>query len=364
MLNAHDFCSPSQLDLRYSCPGSVRLQRNLIGTGEAAATDYATEGTKKHDQVREWRGKPGSPAEVPDDVVWVIGKVIELTEKYSTIPEAIILDEYQIDLSDLGISGGTEGCRVDLLIVVPGRKAVLIDYKFGVMYVPRPKYNWQMKAYSAGIFRSYGVSEIEVLILQPNTSEEFMVKTDFFYAPEIKEFESQIKEIVEKTKREDAPLVRGAHCSYGFCRSRGICPLWRDAYLSMPTHMTVAAHLKNIGPEQRRELYENLVAAETWCKKARATAEMMAINKDIDIDGYEVAPGRKTRVWGRDEEEVAGILITLMRNLSKQTEVWTLKSPAEIESAIGKSKLVKDTITPLIVFKEGNPCLKKKGLEQ
>jgi CRISPR/Cas system-associated exonuclease Cas4 (RecB family) len=359
----HDYCSPSQIDLRYHCPGSVRLQQNQISTGQLVESESASEGTLKHAQANKWRSKPGIPAEVSDDVLWVIERANEILGPYITVADTIILEEYQIDLSDLGISGGKEGCRIDLALVVPGRKAIIIDYKFGVTWVLRPKYNWQMKAYAVGVYRAFGVSEIEAIILQPNTDEEYRVKIDTFYPPEISHFETQIKEIVEKTKLPDAPLVRGDHCTYGYCKVRDICPLWRDAYLSLPVHTTLAVHLKNISPEMRAKLYEDVTAAEAWCKKARHIIEGLAIEGEIDVHGYEIGTGRKTREWGKSNEEIESALVGLMQTLGKKTDIFTLKSPAEIESGLGKSKAVKEAINPLVLYKEGKPTLKKKGFE-
>jgi hypothetical protein len=362
----HDLCSPSKLDLRYSCPGSARMEKELIGTGRSAVSEPASEGARKHDLVTAWRSKAGHPSDIDHDVAWTIEEVIRIISDYIEVPEVIVVDEYQIDLTDLGISGGKEGCRIDLLIVIPGRKAIIVDYKFGVMWVPRPKYNWQMKAYAVGAFRAFGVTEIEVIILQPNTDEEYQVKSDYFYAPEITAFEADIKEIVAKTKDPAAPLVRGGHCTYGFCKAKDTCPLWRNAYLELPVHTTVAAHLKNISPVQRKELYENILAAESWCKKARSVVELLAINNEIDVDGYEIGAGRKTRDWGKPDQDVRVALSTLAATMKRQIALYhpeQLKSPAEIEAELGKSKVVKETLKPLVIYKDGKPCLKKKAVE-
>jgi Protein of unknown function (DUF2800) len=359
----HDLCSPSRLDLRYFCPGSARMEQQLSGTGKSHVPDFTSEGTRKHGLVQRCRDEtvPGED-DLGYDVQWVIDKVREIADPYAEVPDHIIVDEYQIDLADLGITGGKEGCRIDLLVVVPGRKALIIDYKFGVMYVPRPKYNWQMKAYAVGVFRAFGVSEIEVIILQPNTDEQYQVKTDFFYAQEIDGFERDIKAIVAGTKAPDAPVVRGDHCTSGFCRARDTCPLWRDAYLALPVHTTVAAHLKNISPEQRKILYENVVAAKSWCEKARSVVELLAINGEIEIDGYEIGTGRKSREWA-SSDVVAKKVIDLAKTLGKECSPYALKSPAEIEAELGKSKAVKEALQPLVIYKEGKPALKKKAVE-
>lgn len=366
MQPTHDYCSPSQLDLRYFCPGSVNLQKQMISTGKNVESEAASEGTKKHAFMQMWRGNKDLPQNIPDDVIWCLTEVLDITDPFANLPDCIILEEYQIDLSVLGISGGKEGCRIDLLIVIPGHKAIMIDYKFGSTYVPRPKYNWQMKAYAVGIFLAFGVLELEVIILQPNTSEEYQRKSDFFYIADAESFQNQITEIVAKTKQEDAPLIRGEHCTYSYCKSKDICPLWRNAFLALPTYLTVAAHIQNISPEQRKELYENVMAAEAWCKKAKDTIAAMAINDGIEIEGYEIGSGRKTRAWNGSDEKIGFMLMELAEDLGQKFDPMnpaTLKSPAEIEEQLGKSKLVKQKINPFIIYKEGKPTLKKKEAE-
>lgn len=360
---AHDYCSPSQLDLRYFCPGSVNLQKQMVSSGKIVEKDFALDGTKKHAAMQMWRGKKEPPSDIPDDVIWTLTELLAITEPYADIPESMILDEYQIDLTSLGISGGKEGCRIDLLIVVPGRKAILVDYKFGLGYVPRPRYNWQMKAYAVGVFDAFGISELEVVILQPNAPEEYQKKSDFFYATDIEGFKAQIKQIVDKTKDPEAPLVRGEHCSYGFCKCKDICPLWRNAFLALPTYLTVAAHIINISPAQRKELYENVTAAEQWCKKAKETIAAMALNNEIEIDGWEIGAGKKTRLWNEPDENISAAVVGLARQMGKQINPYQIKSPSEVETELGRSKIVKQAIAPLVIYKEGKPTLKKKENE-
>lgn len=359
-----DLCSPSQLDLRYRCPGSVRLQLSMVSSGKSAESPEAAEGTKKHDLCLEYFMKPGRPAEMPDDALWILERAHEIALLYAEVEGTLFLKEYQIDLSDLGILGGKEGCRIDLLIVIPGRKAVIVDYKFGVHYVPPPKYNWQMKGYAVGVFRSFGVSEIEVIILQPNIDEKYQQRSGFFYAEDISEFEKSIREIVERTKAISAPLVRGEHCVWGFCKARGICSQWRDVFLSLPIHTTIAAHIKNISPAERATLYENIKAAAAWCNTARDTIEAIAVNEGLEFEGYEIGTGRKTRTWAKPDEEVEAALKRLFEICKSGFPIYEIVSPGEVEKILGKSKKVKEIINPLIMYVEGKPCLKKKASEE
>jgi len=358
----HDYCSPSKLALRYHCPGSVNLEKELIGTGEqeVSLSQAASEGTRKHEIISHiLQGKMPIDS-APDDVATAYAATTEILSELRETNGYLEICEYQVDLSPLGISGGTEGCRCDLIAVVPGYRAVLIDFKFGIGRVEAPRYNWQMKAYAWAVWKAFGVTELLSVIIQPNTDEEYMLKMDCFNSGELEEIGPVIKEIVDKANGFDAPIVRGNHCTQYFCRCKEVCPAWRDSYLAMPEHLTIAAHLKQISPEKRQELYENVIAADAWISKARATIETMAIAGDIEITGWEVGAGRKTREWGKPEIEIELSLRELMSETDKTINIYhpqELLSPAEVEKEFGKLKKVKEKIEPLLIFKMGKPKL-------
>ena len=348
----HGYFSPSQLELRFRCPGSVGLYEQLPEDSENAKTAASTLGTEKHELAARLRSgaaelEPGTP----DDVVFCLQKIGELVD---TLPlGATLVDEYQVDLKYLGIDPGSEGCRVDFLAVIPGSFAIVADYKFGAVKVDPPKYNFQMRGYCAGVARAFGVPEVQCVILQPNIDEESRSRSCVFTASELLDAETEIMKIVTDAQAPNAPLVRGEHCGDCFCRARPVCPLWRDAFLAIPQNTPVERFMQTLSPAKRREIYENLLAASKFCEKAIEAVKELAVLGSLEIDGYTVAEGRKTREW-RDDAFVIEELTTFAasRGLEPSSVIVPI-SPAKAEKLFGK------TIDRMVEFKYGSPILKK-----
>jgi hypothetical protein len=375
----HDWCSPSQLTRRYHCPGSVRLEQKAITTDGSGSSEAATRGTVLHyftdmllsqgnvDALRGHTEYNPTPADM-HDVRWCAEQVNEIIEELQTeYPDAKIIDvgEKQLDLSALGISGGKVGNRVDRLIVVPGVLAVLVDYKFGQGFVPSPPYNWQFKAYAWGVMEAYGGHAVRAIKLQPATDEEYRRTEGLFTPSEVERFGTDIAEIVARTKEIDAPLCRGAHCTFCGAKNRN-CPLWKDAFLSIPSHLDVTAHLERISPVERGQLYSNLKAAESFVAGMIKKLVAYTLDKELEFHGYEIGPGRGSRAWTDDDKAMAA-LVELAKDKEKDPDEVVVPpvpakpvSPSEAEKVLGKAKAVKAALSPLIVNVHGKPTLKKK----
>jgi hypothetical protein len=359
-----DLCSPSQLNLRFCCPGSANLQKTLP-KGSGAKSAPAERGTKLHevfasvlsgDNISDFNLLP----EDESAVEWCLGKVREnILFRFEEPP--IMQLEYQIDLSELGIFGGKEGCRIDLFFVIPGIGSIFIDEKYGVSYTPPPKYNWQFKAYAWGLWKAFG-GNVEAIKMQPAADEGKEYQTHLFEDWEFGKIGGDIKAIVEKTRVLDAPLVRGPHCTRLFCKCQDVCPLWRQAVLEIPQGITVKTHLEAISPADRRDLYENLTVASKWVENAIGLITALALSEGMAIEGYEARDGRKAYSW-KDETEAERKLRDFCIEKSKDTELLVdpahLKSKSEIEKVIGKSESAKALIQELIEEIPGNKVLKR-----
>lgn len=352
-MKTHGYFTPSQLELRFRCPGSVALDKELPEEPEDEGSPDALLGRQKHEIARKLRaGEIQLEPATPDDVVFCKQKTDEILAGLP--PDATVVAEYQIDLRYLGIDPGTEGCRVDFLAVVPGRFAVVADDKYGAMRVDNPKYNWQMKGYCAGVARAFGVPEVQCIILQPNIDEESRFRSCVFTAAELTEAEDGIKEIIVAALKPGAPLVRGEHCGDCFCKCRPTCPLYRDAFLAIPQSTPVEKFMSALSPEKRRELYENLLAANKFTEKAIEAVKAVVVAGKMNIEGYEVADGKKTRIWKSNGFAMSELeTLAATKGLEKDAVVQPI-TPAAAEKLFGKKVL-----EPLIEYKVGNPVLKK-----
>jgi hypothetical protein len=349
----HGYYTPSKLDLRYHCPGSAALESALPEEDDATSA-AAQAGRDLHDLSRRLRtGELEFGPEIPDAVVFCKQQTDEIIAGLPA--DVTVIAEYQIDLSCLGIESGSEGCRVDFLAVVPGRFAVVADDKYGAVRVTDPKYNWQMKTYCAGVARAFGVPEVQAVILQPALEEGDRFRSCVFTAEDITETEQCVKSIVEAGKKPGAPLVRGEHCADCFCRARPVCPLWRDAFLSVPQHTPIEKYMLGLAPDRRRDIYENVQAAFKFCEKAIEAIKASAVAGKLDIAGYEVAPGNKRRQWRNDAEAINEMeIVAASKGLSREAVTVPL-SPSKAETLLGKKLFDK-----YIVEIAGEPTLKRK----
>jgi len=362
-MNSHGFDSPSQLALRAICPGSTNLQKSVydkVSRGTILEDDdiseFAKAGTNKHAlSVEHYSGiKDVNDPAMPADVKWTVEKSKEIIAQLPA--GATVVMEYRVDLSFLGADVGEVGGQIDLLAVIPGRFAVVIDWKFGVVYVEHPKYNWQLKAYSAAVARSFAVPEVQAYILQPSAmSEDLCLRAVIYKQEDLQQIETEIKDIILKTREPDAPLVRGDHCATKFCKARSYCPQWRDSFLSIPQNDNVASYMSLLPPEKRPELYENLKAAKKFCEIGLDAIKRMVVGGKLEIPGYVVGEGRKTREW-KDIDLAIQQLKLLSANITAQhIRVVEPISPAQAEDIFGEN-----AIEPLVKIVVGNPTVKKE----
>lgn len=301
--SGHDYCSPSALSLRAACPGSARLLRNAEATQYntqkliSTTSEFAARGTVLHSLTEGYlKGNvdvtafKSLPEEDQQQVKWCVNRTKEIIERFKG-QNAIVIYEEQIDLTELGISGGKHGSRIDCLILVPGHGAVVIDWKYGRAWVTEPEYNLQTKCYGWGIHHNYG-GNVETIILQPQSPEgrdymSFLITEDHF-----KEIGKQIKEIVDRAKNPEAPLVRGDHCKDMYCPMFGSCPLWSKSILEIPDEQNVTTYFKTLSPVDRKKFYDHIENIIHVAKHCETAIKKLCVEGGYTIEGYIVTDGR------------------------------------------------------------------------
>jgi len=369
--SGHDYCSPSKLELCGLCPGYPRLARATdrmsLGSSEAAQR-----GTDLHEYaVQVLTGKVTFEelskvltVEDLEQLKWAVERTREIIARF---PTGIVQYEVQVDLSPLGISGGTHGSRIDVLIVVPGVGLVVIDWKFGRVWVAPPEFNFQFQAYSWGASNQFG-GNVEAILLQPQSPEGRDYMTCVFTVEELAQHAERIKAVVAATRKEDAPLVRGEHCQRKFCGMRGsVCPKWKNSPLEIPDGVDAATYVINLpSPEARGEFYGLVLAAKHVIATFEATCKTLALEHDVVFGGgYGVGPGRSTYVCG----DIPRFIETLrpfaaakgvdVADLLKPPVPAEPKSKSDVEKIIGKSAAAQAAVKLLYVEIPGEPTLKK-----
>lgn len=365
---SHDPNSPSRLKQRKMCPGSLR-EESAVEPWDTEGKDYAIRGKLLHEfcqKAMETGDIPSTPEGLNEsdieDALWCIGHVrntIDMLEVEGY--ETTIVYEHQVDLNHLGISTSPDGNRLDVMIIVKyeGQNvgAVVVDYKFGQSYVDPVQWNLQLKAYCNGVWRAFGGQWVRGVILQPAAGTPDAMFSEFqFNDEQLKFAEEEIIAIIEATKCNDAPLVRGRHCD--FCRAKNVCPMFREVVLGVPRHVDIAKHVTQISPADRTILWEKLAALESFTKNARQNFKKVVVEQGLEMDGYEVGEGRSSSVWA-SEEAATEMLMKLCKQVNKDVAIRKLITVGEAKRKFGASKAVTEAMAQHIVVVPGNPTVVK-----
>jgi len=351
--------TPSQLKKRICCHGSAREE---AAVGYNKSSEYSLDGDKKHQKMATFNNSlfdnlEKEILEEEKDVLLCKQETVRLAKSvFETYKDGVIvLVEYGPDLSNMGIESTNDRGRFDLALVVPGVFSLLIDYKFGVRYIDRPKYNPQMMAYSIGLFRTFGTRSVSSVIMQPNTMQDEMTVIDDVDYLGMKKWEDRIRNAIEICKKPDAICTRGEHCT--FCNAKDQCPAWREAVLSIPRHTSTVDYFESLEPSKRGLIYSEILAYLSWCKQAKECLDNLIIEDGFEVEGFKVVDGNKKREWASNEARDA---------IAERCEAIGVKaiklefiSPTEFEKEAGKTKETKKFMENKIVFIEGNKVVKQ-----
>jgi len=313
----------------------------------------ADEGTKLHQVMNDMIMQGKSSIVLTDAQQDMINWCLERVEALKW-QECRIMCEQFIDLKWLHptIGGGT----ADLVLVEDYAKAIVVDFKFGRGKVQSVHRNLQLACYAEGIRKQYDLASVEVCILQP--------ALDFVdLAPHSNSNVEQARDIASRTQNPEAALVPGVHCLY--CKASGQCPAQMAlaekqpeaipattaenvALLPMSTISDFVAHIEDCG-------FERILAA----MRSRL---YIAVTTGYEDDNWTLGAGRPRRGWTDDAVPILQELVAA-KGVSPN-EIWTapeLKSPAQIEKIVGKSKAVKEKLEPAISVTAGEPKLERKS---
>lgn len=361
--SGHDFCSPSSLPLRAACPGSARLLKDTE-TSETVThetSEAAARGIVLHTLTVGYltdcvdvTAFNSLPEEDKRQVKWCVDRTKEIIDRFKG-QKIVVIYEEQVDLSDLGISGGKHGSRIDCLILVPGHGAVVIDWKFGRGWVTRPEYNFQTKTYGWGIHHNYG-GNIETIILQPQSPEDRSYMSYYLTEDMFKEIETQVKEIVTRAKSLDAPLVRGTHCETYFCPLRGsVCPLWNRSLLEIPDKQSISIYFKTLSPEDRKKLYEHIKTISHVAKHCEDVIKKLCIDGGYTMEGYVIDDSKPTYYCDNTQAVIEKLLpfankLGLNRDdLINPPVPPTAKTKSDYLKLLGNKKEIRDILNEIFV---------------
>ena len=314
------------------CPGSVALCAKMP---PKPSSKYADEGTLLHN-VMDLILTTG---QTPESFVGMEYEGIKLTEELineKVYPALAALDavdpnkemeyatETRVGFGDLlpGVFGST-----DLLGRI-GRRAFILDWKFGSGVPVDAEDNPQLMFYAAAAMRTPEVQwvfddcdEIECIIVQPPSVKRWV--TD---KKRIKAFEQELLMAVKIAQLPDAPINTGDHCRW--CAAKPTCPKMTGA-----VDRAVHAQLDILNVAQISSYLKQADMLEQWITDLRALAHQV-LEAGKPVPGYKLVAKRAIRQWG-DEDQA---LVAMLNEGIPEEELTTVKviSPAQAEKVLKK----------------------------
>jgi len=317
-----------------NCPGSVALVQKMP---LQPSNKYADEGTLLHNVIAEIVMSDKHPEEFlhtkyNDQILTldlIDNKLVPALAALDVIDpnkEMEIEAETRVGFGDLlpDVFGSTD------LIGRIGKRAVVLDWKFGDGVAVEVEENPQLMFYAAAAMRTEetkwafdGVEEIEMVIVQPPQVKRWVTTP-----ARIAQFEKELVRAVKLAQQPNAELKIGDHCRW--CAAKPICPQMTGAVdRALKTSIdgldapTISAYLKNAD------------MLEQWITDLRALALQM-LDSGARLPDYKLVAKRAIRQWtDEDKAKVALFAYGLTESEVMETSII---SPAKAEKALKKRK--------------------------
>jgi hypothetical protein len=316
-----------------NCPGSVALAQRMP---PSPSSSYADEGTLLHRVIEQYLsgaidsfeaalGDTEGTAELTEALI--SEKLVPALATLDTIDPDNAMDyalEAQVSFGPRipGVFGS-----VDLIGKI-GRRAIVLDWKFGSGVMVRAEENAQGLFYAAAAMRTPALAwafedtdEIEIIIVQPPHVDRWV--TTF---ARVGKFERQLSAAIKKALKPNATINPGDHCRW--CPAKAICPVL--------THEVTRSLKRSVQALDRTAIADYLAKAdlvEQWISDLRALA-FQTLEAGEEIPGYKLVPKRGTRKWADEAQAVAWAQ-------SEGVEPYEPKmlSPAQLEKMLKPLKI-------------------------
>jgi hypothetical protein len=300
-----------------NCPGSRALVDKVPPSPSSA---YAEEGTRLHNAMHAILSLDMKVDDFDNNekLKFALDALNEID------PNRELEFQTELTVHFGGFLAGVFG-SVDLIGRI-GRRAVVLDWKFGDGVAVDAEENHQLLFYAAAAMRTpearwamEGVDEIELIIVQPPHVRRWVTTPG-----RVKAFERTLFDAVQMSFRPDAPLKHGDHCRW--CPAKPTCPA-----ITGQLERAISTKVKAIDPEKMNYALAMAILAEEWAKSVRALAQIMLENK-APVDGWKLVPKRATRQWADPDKARS----TLAEMGFAAEDLMELKSPAQVEKICGK----------------------------
>jgi hypothetical protein len=209
-----------------------------------------------------------------------------------------------------------------------GKRAVILDWKFGSGVPVGANDNPQLMFYAAAAMRTPEVQwvfdecdDIECIIVQPPSVKRWVTTTK-----RIKEFEQELAMAVKISQMPDAPLNTGDHCRW--CAAKPTCPKITGA-----VDRALHAQLDAVDVVQISDYLKKADILEQWIADVRGLAHQI-LDAGKPVPGFKLVAKRAIRQWG-DEDQA---LVAMLNEGIPEEELTISKviSPAQAEKVLKK----------------------------
>jgi hypothetical protein len=317
-----------------NCPGSVALVQKMP---PQPSSKYADEGTLLHNVIAEIVMTDKHPEEFlhtkyNDQILTldlIDNKLVPALAALDVIDpnkEMEIEAETRVGFGDLlpGVFGSTD------LIGRIGKRAVVLDWKFGDGVAVDVEENPQLMFYAAAAMRTeetkwafVDVKEIEMVIVQPPAIKRWVTTP-----ARIAQFEKDLVKAVKLAQQPNAELKIGDHCRW--CAAKPICPQMTGA-----VDRALKTQLDDLDPPTISAYLKNADMLEQWINDLRALALQM-LDSGARLPDYKLVAKRATRQW-TDEDKAKVALFAYGLTESEVLEI-SIISPAKAEKVLKKRK--------------------------
>ena len=320
-----------------ACPGSVKLVQQMP---VKPSSKYADEGTLLHNAIADILGQ-GTP---PLAHVGTIYQGVTLSEDLyarKLFPALQAMDEVdphrEMEFQVEAVVGFGDALpdvfgSADLIGRI-GRRAIVLDWKFGDGVAVDVEENAQAMFYAAAAMRTdatkwafKNAEEVELIIVQP--THEPAVKRWVTTPGRILNFERELFAAVKVALGPQPTFASGEHCRW--CAAKPICPVLTGA-VDRALHANIVA----MDTAEIATYLRDADLLEKWIADVRELAQTM-LEAGVSLPGYKLVPKRGTRQWV-DEEKARSVLRDLLRK--EDLLVIKLVSPAQAEKALKKRNL-------------------------
>ena len=322
-----------------ACPGSVALVQQMP---PQPSSKYADEGTLLHNAIADVLDNGAPPASHIGTSYQGVTLTDELFEA-KLIPALQALDEvdphkemvFQVE-AVVGFGDALPGVfgSADLIGRI-GRRAIVLDWKFGSGVGVGAEENAQAMFYAAAAMRTEetrwafkGADEIELIIVQPAHAPHH-VKRWTTTPGRILNFERELFAAVKAALGPDPTFASGDHCRW--CAAKAICPL-----VTGSVERAVRTSVQALDADKIAAYLAQTDLLEQWIADVRGLSQKM-MEEGVRVPGYKLVPKRATRKW-LSEEGATRALLELGLAEEELTET-SLLSPAKVEKVLKKRKL-------------------------